>query len=59
MNGTQRRPLEVHEECIVCTAVWQNTPLGLKQCPTEKKINTVALAIVQLRVSEGINQAVS
>jgi len=36
----------IHEECIVCTAVWS----GIKQ----KKIKPVALAIVELRLSEGV-----
>jgi len=37
MNGTQRRAMIVHEECIACTAVWQKAPLGLKRCWIAKK----------------------
>ena len=47
----------MHEECIVCTAVCQKMPLGLKQRWTVKKINPVALAVIELHLSEGISQS--
>jgi len=37
-----------------CTVIWQKVPLGLKWRRTVKKIRSVALAIVELRESEGI-----
>jgi len=49
MNETQRRYWQVHEESIVCIAVCQKVPLGLNS----EKIKHVALAIVELRWSEG------
>jgi len=44
-------------KCIACTVVWQKAPLELKWSWTVKKIKPVALAIVELRESEGIRQA--
>ena len=44
---------EVHEKCIVCTAVCQKAPLGPKRRQTVKK------SVIELRLSEGINQSVS
>ena len=48
---------QVHEECIVCTAVCQKAYVRLKRRRTMKNmIKPVALAIIELRLSEGINQ---
>jgi len=40
---------------VVC--ILEKGPLGLKQCKTEKKIKSVALAIIKLCLSEGICQS--
>jgi len=46
--------------CIACTALWQKVLLRLKQHQTVKKSSLyVVLAIVELRESEGIRQAIS
>ena len=47
---------EIHEECIVRTAVCQKAPVGPKQHRTVKKIKPVTLAVIELRLSEGISQ---
>jgi len=55
------RHWKVHEECIACTAVWQKAPLGLKRhqkAKKKKKIKRIALAIVELHLSEGISWSV-
>ena len=49
---------QVHEECTVRTAVCQKTPLRLKRRRTVKN-KPVALAVIELRLSEGISQSVS
>jgi len=59
MNGTQRRTLVIHEDCIVCIVAWQKAPLELKRRQTVKKSSLIALAIVELHECEGISQAVS
>ena len=45
----------IHEECIVLTAVYQNTHLGLKQHQTEK--NQACSVSHYLCLSEGISQS--
>jgi len=58
--GQQKEDTQVHEKCIVHTAVFQKTPLGLKRYRTVKHSETikpVALAIIELCYSEGIGQA--
>jgi len=57
--GHKGESWQVHEECIVCKAVWQKAPLVVKRCQTAKKIKPVALAIVELHKSEGISEQVS
>ena len=49
---------QVHEECIVRTAVCQKAPLGPRLCQTVKKIKPIALAVITLRLSEGTSQSV-
>jgi len=48
----------VHEECIVCSAIWLDTSQA-EVILHSKKIKPIALAIIELRESEGIRQAVS
>jgi len=38
---------QVHKECIAYTAVWQKSPLGLKQCQAAKN-QACSLAIIEL-----------
>jgi len=45
----------VHEECIVCTVVCQKSRSNIEQ----QKIKPIVLAIIELRLSEGIRQLVS
>ena len=47
MDGTQRRALVIHEECIAVYAC-QKAPLRLKRHRTVK-IKPVALAVIELR----------
>ena len=59
MNGTQRRTLVVHEECIVHTT--DSMPKGTSRAEAtsnSEKIKPVALAVIELHLSEGIIQSV-
>jgi len=55
MNGTQRSTLVIPEECIVCTVAKGTSQT--KVMSNSEKIKPIALAIVELRESEGIRQA--
>ena len=46
---------EVHDVCIVCTAVYQTTPVRLKRYQTMKKSSLyISLAVIELWFSQGI-----
>jgi len=55
MNIPQRRTLVIPEEHIACTAVPKGTSLAEVTLNSEK-IKPVALAIVELCLTEGIRQ---
>jgi len=59
MNGAQQRRVLVSPWRMHCmNSGIQKAPLGLKQCWTAKQIKPVSLAIVELRLSEGIRRLV-
>ena len=59
MNGTQRRTLVNPEVCIVGAAVCQKEYLQAAAMVNSGKIKLVALAVIELCLSEGIRQSVS
>ena len=49
--GNEGRHWQVHEKCIVCTALCQKSPLELEWCQTVKKKQPIALAAIELCLS--------